>query len=160
MFLGETSDIDWVAILNEVELFLALAYGFLLKIVSLAYHEDEKNPDEELRLSAFLWKDAAKYRTIGSSLLICGYTMVLPDEIFEHIMTYEWKEMQVGFVGIVVLGYCSDDLFLLKHYTVAKWVRKMTTMLANGKNGKNSSPKKLSPEELEANRVYGERNKK
>ena len=134
----------------QVELGLVLVYGQALKVVCNAYHWDT-HTSAPLSFPRCLWQGPEKYRTVGSWMLTLGLIFLLPAQVFELLLSYQYQGIPAGYVSVMLLGFSADDLFLVLYVGVARTMRRMmdrfgieTNGRFNGNNGKKPPRKELS----------------
>ena len=134
---------EWLAELvpgQDRRLLAALIFGQAFKIVCVCWSLDSAT-SEPLKFPRCLFKSPERYRTAGSWMLTLCYVFVLPDTIFKSLLDMDVLGLNFGYFPVVILGFISDDLFVLIPAVVSAKLREIAAeKLGINLNGK---PKKL-----------------
>ena len=92
---------------------LIMFWGFSLKVLYLAYREDQRNgPDCPFTFS-MIWHNANKWRIMGSLLMLVGLAGTAPNQGFKALAQYViYDGIPMGHLGVALVGLIGDDLFL------------------------------------------------
>ena len=131
---GEALQWAWL----RFELLAALVYGQALKVACTCYAVDRATV-APLRFPRCLWAGAEKYRTVGSWMLVLGMFFVVPQDVFQRLLTYQVDGIPWGLATVSLLGFVADDLFLIIPLLVSQTLRKLTERLGVPTNGRFKS---------------------
>lgn len=125
----------------NLELLSVLLYGQMLKTLSTAFHADNKDPSERLRLWAHLTSGPAKFRSMGAWMVTIGIAFIVPDSMMLKLMHYELESgLELGYIAVMMLGFAADNIFLILHSVDDQISRRaMEKIERTRRNGKNGS---------------------
>ena len=128
------------AVRQDAKLLLALVFGWAFKIVCTCWQLDSSTP-EPLKFPHCLFRSPERYRTAGSWMLAFSYVFVFPDSLFTRLVEYDYLGWSAGYLPVVVLGFISDDIFVLFPALISMKLREFAQRkLGISLNGK---PKKM-----------------
>ena len=115
----------------DIELFCILLSGLVLKLLSMAYKKDDEDPNKSINFRDIYWFNSAKYRSLGSLLVILQIAFLSTETMINDWMSYKIFGYQFGYFTIAGLGYISDNIFILLHQLGCTLVSRLEDFISN-----------------------------